>query len=148
MAPEAISVAYFTNPSLSLCVCMCAPPIVARQRLGKHVPVATNTPNGVLLDASFSVRSVSYPMRVCGSVCVSCRCKVKTYPCQWRIFRGVVFCAVLASKESRRLVLPRTPCYLISGDAGSLPEWYPPTEDIQSAWLHLWQTNQVRHSVE
>jgi hypothetical protein len=47
------------------------PPIVARQRLGKHVPAVTTTRNEELLDASFSIRSVSYRRRVCASVCVS-----------------------------------------------------------------------------
>jgi hypothetical protein len=37
-----ISTAYFINPSISLCVCMGIVPIVARHRLGKHVPVATD----------------------------------------------------------------------------------------------------------
>jgi hypothetical protein len=41
MAPEPISTASFRN--LSVCVCMCIPPIGARQRLGKHAPAATNT---------------------------------------------------------------------------------------------------------
>jgi hypothetical protein len=45
------------------------PPIVARQRLGKDVPAATYTRNkGELLDALFSMRSVSYQRRVLGSV--------------------------------------------------------------------------------
>jgi hypothetical protein len=52
----------------SVCVCTCIPPVVARQRLGKHVPTATVEE---LLDASFSLRSVSYQKRVCGSVFVS-----------------------------------------------------------------------------
>jgi hypothetical protein len=35
-APGPISTAYFINPSQqSVCVCMCIPPVVARQRLGK-----------------------------------------------------------------------------------------------------------------
>jgi hypothetical protein len=45
MAPEPISAAYFLNPShqsMHLCV---YPLLVARQRLGKHVPAAMNTPN-------------------------------------------------------------------------------------------------------
>jgi hypothetical protein len=36
MAPEPISTAYFKIPPISLCVCICILPIVARQRLGKH----------------------------------------------------------------------------------------------------------------
>jgi hypothetical protein len=52
---------------LAYCPCMsvCVPPIVARQLLGKHVPTATNThPTIELLDASFSMRSVSYQRKV------------------------------------------------------------------------------------
>jgi hypothetical protein len=59
---------------LSLCVCLCIPPIVARQRLGNNPPLVdrrrlgrnvtavTNTHATIeeLLDASFSVWPVSY----------------------------------------------------------------------------------------
>jgi hypothetical protein len=57
MAPEPISTEYFINSShLSM-----YSPIVARQRLGKNVTAATNTnTNEELLDAWFSVRSLSY----------------------------------------------------------------------------------------
>jgi hypothetical protein len=44
MAPELTSTMYFINPSLQS-VCMCIPPSVARQQLGKHIPVATNALN-------------------------------------------------------------------------------------------------------
>jgi hypothetical protein len=45
---------------LSVCMCI-APPVVPRQRFGKHVPAATNTQATVqeLLDASSSMRFVS-----------------------------------------------------------------------------------------
>jgi hypothetical protein len=43
MATEHISAATSQIRPISLCVCI--PPIVARQRLGKHVTVATNTRN-------------------------------------------------------------------------------------------------------
>jgi hypothetical protein len=45
-----------------LSVCLCIPPIVARQCFGEYVPAATNTHAAMeeLFDASFSVRSVSY----------------------------------------------------------------------------------------
>jgi hypothetical protein len=47
---------------LTVCV---YPHIVARQRLCKHVPAATNThTTEELLDASFSMRSVSYQRKV------------------------------------------------------------------------------------
>jgi hypothetical protein len=43
------------------CVSVYPPRIVARQRLGKHVPAATNTHATIeLLHASFSQRPVSY----------------------------------------------------------------------------------------
>jgi hypothetical protein len=45
-APQPISTAYFINPShQSVCLyeSMCISPIVARQRLGKHVPATTFT---------------------------------------------------------------------------------------------------------
>jgi hypothetical protein len=43
MAPEPISTAYFVNTSrLSVCLYV-YPSFVARQRLGKNVPAATNT---------------------------------------------------------------------------------------------------------
>jgi hypothetical protein len=50
----------------SICVCMCIPTIVARQRLGKHVTAEKNTHAIIeeLLDASFSLRSVSYQRQV------------------------------------------------------------------------------------
>jgi hypothetical protein len=32
-------------PTITLCVCICVPPIVARQRLGKHIPATTNKGN-------------------------------------------------------------------------------------------------------
>jgi hypothetical protein len=45
--------------------------IVPNQRLGKHVPAATNAAKiEELLDASFSMQPVSYQRRICGSVCV------------------------------------------------------------------------------
>jgi hypothetical protein len=44
-----------------LCVCVSFPN-VARQRFGKHLPAATNTPATIeeLIDSVFSLRSVSY----------------------------------------------------------------------------------------
>jgi hypothetical protein len=61
MASDPVSVAHFTNPSHQP-VSVCVSPIVARQRLGKHVTAATNTHATIeeMLDASFSIRSVSY----------------------------------------------------------------------------------------
>jgi hypothetical protein len=44
VAPDPISTAYFINLSYHS-VCLWSPHIVARQRLGKHVPAAMNTRN-------------------------------------------------------------------------------------------------------
>jgi hypothetical protein len=60
MAPEPIKTAYFINPSQQS-VRMSIPPVIARQILGKHVPLARNTGTmEELLD-----------MCICGSFCVS-----------------------------------------------------------------------------
>jgi hypothetical protein len=58
MSPAFISTAYFINPSRQSVY----PFIVARQRLGKNVTAATNAhaTTEELLDASFSIRFVSY----------------------------------------------------------------------------------------
>jgi hypothetical protein len=50
-----------------LSVYLCVPPIVARKRLGKHIPAATNAKERIeeLLDAVFFLRSVSYQI-ICG----------------------------------------------------------------------------------
>jgi hypothetical protein len=44
------------------------PPIVDKQRLSEHVPVTTNAHATIeeLLDAVFSMRSVSYKYSICG----------------------------------------------------------------------------------
>jgi hypothetical protein len=91
----------------SVCVCICIPRNVARQRLSKHILAATDI---------YSNRRIVG--RFCLCVCVSslCRCYVAT---RWRhphgkrrIVGGVVFYAVrVVSNESGRLVLPRTSCY-------------------------------------
>jgi hypothetical protein len=61
IAPEPISTAYFINPShQSVCLCMYSL-IVARQRIGNNVAVATNTHATIeeLLGTSFCMRYVS-----------------------------------------------------------------------------------------
>jgi hypothetical protein len=63
---ELIWTAYFINPShQSVCLYRICTPL-SRQRLGKNVTAATNTheTGGELLDASFSMRSVSYQRKV------------------------------------------------------------------------------------
>jgi hypothetical protein len=62
MAPELISTAYFMNPSHQSVCLYVYPSIVARQWLGRNVTTVANTdvPIEELLDASFSMWSVSY----------------------------------------------------------------------------------------
>jgi hypothetical protein len=84
MAPEPISTAYFINPS-SVCVCVC---------VCVHVYVYT-----LLLLGSGSVKHYRGNAYKCSS---------------WRIVGHIVFFAVrIISKESRRLVLPRTSCLIL-----------------------------------
>jgi hypothetical protein len=66
MAPEPISTANFINLSYQFVCLYVYPAIVARQRLGKNVTAATSTHATIeeLLDASFSMRSVSYQRKV------------------------------------------------------------------------------------
>jgi hypothetical protein len=70
-----------------------------------------------LLDASFYMRSVSYQIRVCGSVCVSpyrllANNSVKMFSRQRRSLGDVFYAVRVVSKESRLLVLPRTSSFL------------------------------------
>jgi hypothetical protein len=165
MAPEPISTAYFINPSHQS-VCMCILPTVARQRLGRHVPMATNTRNSrrivggfvfctVLVVSKESLRVCLYlptvarqrlgrhvPMatntrngrrivggfvfctvlvvskeslRVCLCICLLLpgSDSVNTFPRQRRIVVDVVLYAVnILLKESKRLVLPITFCFI------------------------------------
>jgi hypothetical protein len=75
MEPEPISTAYFINPAhQSVCLYVYAsycfngsvnyiPPSVARQRPSKNLTATTNILNN-RLDASFSMRTVSYQRKV------------------------------------------------------------------------------------
>jgi hypothetical protein len=105
-------------PPITLCVYMCSPPIIARQRLCKHVPATTNTRS----NRKIVGRIIFYAIRVLSTESLwVCLCiplllignnSVKTSSHQRRIVRGVVFYAArVASKDSRRLVLPRTSCF-------------------------------------
>jgi hypothetical protein len=61
MAPECISTAYFIHPSHQY-VCMWVHPIIVRQGLSKHIPMATNTHNsGRMFWAYESVVLPVYP---------------------------------------------------------------------------------------
>jgi hypothetical protein len=78
MTSEPISVAYFTNSSHQS-ACNCIPPVVARQRLGKHVPASMNICN----NKRITERVILYAIRVLSKeslwVCVaSYRCYVTT----------------------------------------------------------------------
>jgi hypothetical protein len=84
---------------------MCIPPIISRQRLGKHFPTATNT----LSDRRNVGRVIFYTIRV-------------------------------LSKESRRLVLPRSSCSQLRSSAAQIlcaySRWAPTalkTSDLKSA---------------
>jgi hypothetical protein len=76
MASEPISTAYFINPSHQSVCLYVYPPIVARQRLGRHVPVAVNTLNnrrivgGVVFYAARVVSKES--LWVCLCIPLSC----------------------------------------------------------------------------
>jgi hypothetical protein len=118
MAPEPIPTAYFIKPSHQ-CVCLCVYPlIVARQRLGKHVPAAKNTRNnriivgGVVFCTVRIVSNESLWVCLCIPLSLLGNGSVNTFPLQRRIVEAVVFRAVrVVSRESRRLDLPRTSCF-------------------------------------
>jgi hypothetical protein len=92
MAPEPIWTAYFVNPSHQS---VYASPIVAGQRLGKNVTVATNTQATIkeLFDTSFSMWHVSYQRKVWDQffsellVSVSTDLQTKKSPQGWRQYR-------------------------------------------------------------
>jgi hypothetical protein len=101
-----ISTAYFINPShqsVSVCVSVlslqgngsvkCIPHFRARQRLDKHVSVATNAPNNrTIVGRAIFYAVMYYKTKVCGSVCVPLsllgKNSVKTFLRQRRIFRA------------------------------------------------------------
>jgi hypothetical protein len=93
MAPETISAAYFINRSHQ-CVCVCMPPIVARQSLGKVFP---SFRSGAVARRTRS-RTNEYTQcctRVCGSACVAPQSLldnnwVKQFPRQRKIVGGGV----------------------------------------------------------
>jgi hypothetical protein len=87
------------NPLISLCVCMCSPPFIARQRLGKHVPTATNT--------HATLEELLEPY-VCIPLPLLRNTSIQTYPRKRRIFGSVVFSAVRVISNKSRSVLSRT----------------------------------------
>jgi hypothetical protein len=102
---------------ISLCVCKCIPPIVARH--GEHVLAATNTRNNrrivgcVVFCAVHVVSKESLCVCLCIPLSLLGNGSVNTFSRQRGIVGGVVFYAVrVVSKDSRRLVLSRTSCYI------------------------------------
>jgi hypothetical protein len=90
--------------------CLCIPTIIARQRLGRHIPVAMNTRNNRIIVGGivfYTVRVVSKEsLRVCLWIILWLlgNGSVNTSPRQRRIVGGVVFYAVcVVSKKRRRL---------------------------------------------
>jgi hypothetical protein len=95
--------------------------IGAMQRLGKHIPEATNTYNNrrIIGLVIFYVVSLLWNETLWVCLCILLSLlgnnSIKTFPRQRRIVGGVVYFAVsVVSKESRRLVLPKTACYILS----------------------------------
>jgi hypothetical protein len=95
----------------------CIPPFSPRQRLGEHVPVATNTWDNirivgcVIFYAAHVLSKKSLWICLCSPLSLLGNSWVKTFPQQWGIVWGIVFYAIhVVSKASRRLVLPRNFC--------------------------------------
>jgi hypothetical protein len=89
----------------------CIPPFVARQRLGKYVPAATNKRNSRRIVERVIFYAVLWACLYISLSLLGIK-SVKTFPRQRRNVGGVVFYVVhVVSKQSRRLVLPRTHCF-------------------------------------
>jgi hypothetical protein len=96
----------------------CIPPFGIRQRLGKHVPPATNTRNDrriigrVIFYAIPILSKESLWVCLCIPLSLLGKNSVRTFPRQRRIVGGVVFyAACVVSKKSRQFVIPRTSCF-------------------------------------
>jgi hypothetical protein len=86
----------------------CMPPFIARKVIGKHVPAVTNTEQ-----QEYCWTIVRMGLCVCIPLSLLSNNSAKTFPQQRRIVGSLVFYVVrVVSEESRRLVLPRTSCYL------------------------------------
>jgi hypothetical protein len=108
------SVLHKSLPSVSVAVCI-SPSIIATQRLGKHVPAATNTCNNKRIIGRFILFAVcvvskeSLWVSLCIALLLLGNGSVNSSLWQWRIVEGVVFYAFrVMLKGSRRLVIPRT----------------------------------------
>jgi hypothetical protein len=134
MTTEPISMAYFINVSRpSVCLYVC-PSYCSKATVGyvypafrcqaaprKHVSAAKNTHSNrgivgcVILYAIRVLSKESLWVRLYIPQGMFGNTSVKTLSLQRRIVGGVVFYAVrVISKESRRLVLPRTPCFIMN----------------------------------
>jgi hypothetical protein len=96
------------------------PLIVARQRLGEHVPAATNTRNNrrivgrVIFYAVRVLSKKSLWVCLCIPLSLLANNSVTTFPRQRRTVGDIVFYAVrVVSKENKRLVLPTTSCWFV-----------------------------------
>jgi hypothetical protein len=94
---------------------MCIPPVVSRQRLGKHIPTATNTRNSkinfghVLVCGSFYVSPYRFYLELSQDILAATK---NVMP--------VLYSACVVSKERRRLVLLKTSCTLRGTREGGL----------------------------
>jgi hypothetical protein len=131
MATELVSAACFVNPSHQSVCLYVYPSCRCKATVRLSVTLLSVLGNGSintfprqrihgtieeLLDSSFSMRSMSYQRRIYGSVYPLSLLdnSVKTFPGQRRVVGGGFFYSVrVVSKESRRLVLPRTSCFII-----------------------------------
>jgi hypothetical protein len=117
MSPEPVSTAYFINPSHQSVCLYVYPPIVTRQRLGKHVPAAMiiRKNRRIIGRVVFCTVRVVLKERLWVCLCINLSLpgngSVNTFQRQGRILGGVVLYVVrIVWKESRRLVLPRISC--------------------------------------
>jgi hypothetical protein len=120
MAPYPISTVTSLIPLISLCFYSVSQRIFARQRLVRHVLVATNTRNnrrnvgGIVLCMVRALSKESLWVSVCILLFLLGNVSVNTFPQQRKAFGDVVFYAVrVVSKKNKSLVLPRTYCFLV-----------------------------------
>jgi hypothetical protein len=116
-APEPISTAYFID-RVHQSVSVCVSPIIAWQRLGRHVPAATNTHNrrfvgGVVFLMVCIISNKCQWVSLCIPLSLLGNGALNMIQRQRGIVGGVTFyvvCVVL--KNCRLLVLLRTSCIL------------------------------------
>jgi hypothetical protein len=139
----------------SVCVCMCIPLIVVRQRFGRHITAATNTGNrrfvgGVVLYAIRAVSKESLWTCLCIPQSLLGNESVNTFPRQRRIVGSVVLHHIhVLSKEIRLLVLPRTSFLHTSPKSGALSVRlsHDPTRNMDIvdtnwpvSWISTWRS--------